>query len=358
MRIWIDITDAAHVVFFAPVVRRLEDDGHSVTLTARRFAGADTVLRRYGLGGVLTTTHRGGGTATRLIGLVNRTAQLLGLASSGRHDVAAGSHASDFVITARLLGVPVLTFLDDERVGRANAVNLRLADEVAVPEAIPVADLVRLGAAPQRLFRYPGFREEYYLYDEHPGPDVLAGLGVDRRKVVGVVRPAPRPWPGGERRDEADRPLRELVAALAARPSVTLVVLARDEAQRRRYAALGRSLVVPGEPLDAVALVAAADFALGHGGTVLREAAALGTPAYTVAGGPLPAVERALLADGRLRRARRPEDLVLRKKDPLTTVVPPRDPRLFAARIVSLGRRGAGRLTAGVTDETGPPPLT
>ena len=89
MRIWIDITDAAHVVFFAPVVRRLEDDGHSVTLTARRFAGADTVLRRYGLGGVLTTTHRGGGTVTRLIGLVNRTAQLLGLASSGRYDVAA-----------------------------------------------------------------------------------------------------------------------------------------------------------------------------------------------------------------------------------------------------------------------------
>ena len=75
MRVWVDITDASHVVFFAPIVRRLEDAGHTVTVTARRFAGADLVLRRYGLGGVLTTGHRGGGLGTRAVGLVNRTAQ-------------------------------------------------------------------------------------------------------------------------------------------------------------------------------------------------------------------------------------------------------------------------------------------
>src|SRR5665647_385867 len=72
MRIWVDITDASHVVFFAPLVRRLEDAGHTVTITARRFAGADLVLRRYGLGGVLTTGHRGGSLGTRAVGLVNR----------------------------------------------------------------------------------------------------------------------------------------------------------------------------------------------------------------------------------------------------------------------------------------------
>ena len=120
-------------------MRRLEDAGHTVTLTARRFAGADLVLRRYGLGGVLTTQHRGGGLGTRAVGLVNRTAQLLGSASSGRFDVAAGSHASDFVLTAWTLAIPQMTFLDPERLGRSNLVNVRLVDEVAVPEAMPVA---------------------------------------------------------------------------------------------------------------------------------------------------------------------------------------------------------------------------
>ena len=174
MRVWVDITDASHVVFFAPIVRRLEDAGHTVTVTARRFAGADLVLRRYGLGGVLTTGHRGGGLGTRAVGLVNRTAQLLGSASSGRFDVAAGSHASDFVLTAWTLGIPQLTFLDDERLRRGNAVNVRLVDEVAVPEAIPPATLAALGAPPDKLFRYPGFKEEYYLYDFSPDPRVLA----------------------------------------------------------------------------------------------------------------------------------------------------------------------------------------
>ena len=146
MRVWVDITDASSVVFFAPIVRRLEDAGHTVTLTARRFAGADLVLRRYGLGGLLTTQHRGGGLGTRAVGLVNRTAQLIGSASSGRFDVAAGSHASDFVLTAWTLAIPQMTFVDPERLGRSNLVNVRLVDEVAVPEAVPVAGLTSMGA--------------------------------------------------------------------------------------------------------------------------------------------------------------------------------------------------------------------
>jgi predicted glycosyltransferase len=222
MRIWVDITDASHVVFFAPLVRRLEDAGHTVTITARRFAGADLVLRRHGLGGVLTTGHRGGSLGARAVGLVNRTAQLLGSASSGRFDVAAGSHASDFALAAWTLGVPQMTFLDDERLRRGNAVNVRLVDEVAVPEAIPPAVLAAMGAPPDRLFRYPGFKEEYYLYDFSPDARVLASLGVDRRHVVGVVRPA-RPARGaGAAPAQGETALGGLVRDLAGRRNVTL----------------------------------------------------------------------------------------------------------------------------------------
>jgi predicted glycosyltransferase len=329
MRVWVDITDASHVVFFAPIVRRLEDSGHTVTLTARRFAGADLVLRRYGLGGVLTTGHRGGGLGTRAVGLVNRTAQLIGSASSGHFDVAAGSHASDFALTAWTLGIPQLTFLDDERLRRGNAVNVRLVDEVAVPEAIPAAALAALGAPPGKLFRYPGFKEEYYLHDFSPDPHVLAALGVDRRRVVGVVRPArPARWAGGAAAED-EAVLSGLVRELGGRRHVTLVLVARDGEQRARFLTLG----VPG-------LVAAADFVLGAGGVMAREAAALGTPAYTLALEPPAAVDAALLAAGRLRRAASAEDVELRKKgDARTTQALPRDPALFVDRVLELARR-------------------
>jgi hypothetical protein len=369
MRVWVDITDASHVVFFAPIVRRLEEAGHVVTVTARRFAGADLVLRRYGLGGVLTTGHRGGGLGTRAVGLVNRTAQLIGSASSGRFDVAAGSHASDFVLAAWTLGIPQLTFLDDEHSRRSNSVNVRLVDEVAVPEAVPPATLSAFGASPDKLFRYPGFTEEYYLYDMRPDPDALDQLGVDRRNVVGVVRP-PRPpraaseggRSGHGESAEAETALLEIVGELSARRDVTLVLVARDAGQRERFLTRApRGMVAPEGPLtEAVSLLAAADFVLGSGGVMAREAAALGTPAYTVSARPPSAVEASLMAGRRLRPVASAAGIDLHKKDARLTVVQPRDPSVFVARLAELSRRRAhrarlGRLVADVGDGEGPP---
>ena len=364
MRIWVDITDASAVVFFAPVVRRLEDAGHTVTLTARRFAGADLVLRRYGLGGVLTTQHRGGGLGTRAVGLVNRTAQLLGSASSGRFDVACGSHASDFVLTAWTLGIPQMTFLDPDRLGRSNLINVRLVDAVAVPEAVPSSALTTMGAARDKLFRFPGFKEEYYLYDAQPDPDALARLGVDRRRITGIVRPAAPSMrmPADETAPPGESLLASVLAGLAGRRNVSLVVVARDEAQRQRLLALRLpSVLVPGGPVDGVGLLAAADFVVGLGGVMLREAAALGTPAYTLSPSAGP-VEASLLADGRLTRAASAGDVTLRKKDTRTAVALPRDPWLFGDRLLELARdrtrhERLGRLVQEEDGEEPPPAL-
>jgi predicted glycosyltransferase len=365
VRIWVDITDASAVVFFAPIVRRLEDAGHRVTLTARRFAGADLVLRRYGLGGVLTTQHRGGSLGTRAVGLVNRTAQLLGSASSGRFHVAAGSHASDFVLTAWTLAIPQMTFLDADRLGRSNLVNVHLVDEVAVPDAVPVAALTSTGAPAAKLFRYPGFKEEYYLHDAQPDPEALSRLGVERRHVVGIVRPPAPPMrlPAGETAPADETSLVDLLCGLAGRRNVTLVVAARDQSQRRRFLALELPRVlVPGGLVDGIGLLAAADFVVGLGGAMIREAAALGTPAYTLAPAPAGAVEAALLADGRLLRATGPDDIRLRKKDTRTVAAPPRDPRLFAERLVELAQRRSrharlGRLVQDAASESPPTPV-
>lgn len=340
MRVWVDTTTAADVVFFAPIVQRLESSGHTVTVTARRFASADLVLRRYGLAAVLVGHHRGGGVAARAVGLANRTRQLLGSAAGGSFDVAAGSHTSDFVLAGWTLGIPQMTFLDEDDL-RKTPFNLRMADEVAVPDAIAREALSALRPSPRRFVRYPGFKEEYYLHDIQPDPQVLRGLGVDDRHVVGVVRPSRAsstatdavPWSG-------ETALTDFVREVAGRRNVTLVLLARDRDQRQRFLSLGASgLVAPEGMVDGVGLIAAADFVLGDGGIMTREAAALGTPAYTVAGHPLTAVDRSLLKTGRLRLSTGPDDLRLRKKDFRTATRDPRDPWIFVDELLALARR-------------------
>ena len=65
----------------------------------------------------------------------------------------------------------------------------------------------------------------------------------------------------------------------------------------------------PSAPIDAQSLVAFADVVVSAGGTMNREAVALGTPVWTTFEGRLGAVDERLIAEGRLRRLERPEDV-------------------------------------------------
>ncbi len=343
LRVWVDVTEASQVVFMAPIVRRLEGSGHTVTLTARRFAEADLVLRRYGLPAVLTTGHRGGGLGTRAVGLANRTARLLALAAGERFDVAVGSHASDLAGATWALGIPTMTFLDDEHLHRGNTLNMRLVDEVAAPDAVSPATLTTYGAPSDRLFRYPGFKEEYYLHDLSADPGALAGLGVDGRRLVGVVRPGRAAAGAESRREEAA--LLGITRELATHPDLTLIVVARDEAQRRAFLEIdGSALLAPATPLTgAASLIAAADFILGAGGVMTREAAALGVPAYTVSWRPATPVDASLLASGRLRRVATAAEIAPVKQDARTAPAYTRDPVIFVNRLLELARRRSRR---------------
>src|SRR5687768_12746650 len=182
----------------------------------------------------------------------------------------------------------------------------RLASRVVVPKAFPEEALRRAGARPRKVRRYDGIKEDVYLADFAPDPRFGEALrerfGIDlTRDTLVVVRP-----PASEalyHRFENEL-FDELLARLLARPAVKVVLLARGAAQREavvsRFAAA--NLFAPREALDGANLVAAADLVVSAGGTMNREAAALGTPAATVYAGRWAAVDEQLVREGRLKR--------------------------------------------------------
>jgi predicted glycosyltransferase len=275
--------------------------------------------------------------------------------AGGRFDVATGTHTTDFVLAAWTLGIPQMTFLDDEGLRAASAFGMRFADEVAVPDVIATSVLTAFRPAPRRFVRYPGFREEYYLHDLRPDPAALDRLGVEPRHVVGIVRPAVPPADSvGAEAAQGELALMRILEGVAGRRHMTLLLLARDRAQRRRFLALGLpGLIAPEEAVDGVSLIAAADFVVGDGSVMLREAAALGTPAYTVTRRSLTAVDRSLLRGGRLTVAAHPEDLVVRKKEMLTAMLESRDPQVFVEELLTLARRRPRRSRAGGLADVG-----
>jgi len=185
-------------------------------------------------------------------------------------------------------------------------VNCRLAQAVVVPDAIPPERVYRYGAR-NKLRRYEGLKEEYYLSDFEPDVSVLEQLGLDPAAPIAVVRTPPAV--SLYHRFENDL----FGAVLERLQGAQAVVLPRTDEQR---AELGRAggFIVPEQAIDAQSLIFYADLVVSAGGTMNREAVALGTPVFTVFEGRLGAVDERLIADGRLKRLRRPEDVELVKR--------------------------------------------
>ena len=329
MRIWVDLTNSPHVLVMRPVIRALERRGARVDVTARDFAQTLGLLERFRIDHTAIGHHRGGHVASKALGLASRSGALVRWARGRRFDLALGHGSNDVSVAAALLRVPSVTSFDYEFAKVQHAINCRLARRIVVPDAIPPERLRPYGATPEKLRPYEGLKEEYYLADFEPDPAVLTELGLDANKPLAVLRTPP--VVSLYHRFEA--PLFGQV--LDRLRGEQVVVLPRVESQR---AELG-GFIVPERAIDAQSLMAFADLVISAGGTMNREAVALGTPVWTTFEGRLGAVDERLIAEGRLRRLERPEDVVLTRRDDRGGVTADervrRDPAILAAMLLA-----------------------
>ncbi len=301
MRIWIDLTNSPHVLVMRPVIEKLRERGHEVEVTARDFAQTLGLLERFGIAHTAIGRHRGGRIGAKARGLAERSLALTRWARGRRFDRALGHGSNDITIAAALLRIPSATTFDYEWATVQHNVNCRLAAAVVVPDAIPPERLYRYGAR-GKIRAYPGLKEEYYLADFEPDPAIVEELGLDRAQPIAVVRTPPAV--SLYHRFENDLFARVLVRLA----DVQTVVLPRTPEQRAELERSG-GFIVPERAIDAQSLIAYADVVVSAGGTMNREAVALGTPVYTVFEGRLGAVDERLIAEGRLRRLTSPEEL-------------------------------------------------
>jgi len=301
VRVWIDLTNSPHVLVMRPVIEQLRTRGHEVEVTARDFAQTLELCTRLGIDHTTIGRHRGAGLSAKARGLAARSLALTRWARGRRFDLALGHGSNDVTVAAAILRVPCATTFDYEWAAVQHNVNCRLAQAVVVPDAIAPSRLYRYGAR-GKVRGYPGLKEEYYLSDFEPDPAVLEELGLDPGRPIAVVRTPPEV-------SLYHRFANDLFArVLEQLRTIQTVVLPRTPEQRAELAAL-QSMIVPERAIDAQSLIAYADLVVSAGGTMNREAVALGTPVYTVFEGRLGAVDERLIAEGRLQRVVRAEDV-------------------------------------------------
>jgi uncharacterized protein len=327
VRVWIDLTNSPHVLVMRPLIEAMREDGHDVEVTARDFAQTLELLERFGIEHTAIGRHRGGRLGDKGVGLVSRSLALARWGRGRRFDLALGHGSNDVTVAATLLRVPAATAFDYEWATVQHTVNCRLARAVVVPDAIPPDRLYRFGAR-GKIRAYAGMKEEYYLADFEPSEAVLVELGLDRGKPLVVVRTPPEV--SLYHRFENDL----FPAVLDRLRGTQTVVLPRTPEQRDELQRLG-GFVVPPRAVDAQSLVAYADLVISAGGTMNREAVALGTPVYTTFEGRLGAIDERLLGEGRLRRLSNPEEVVLEKRPGSGGERVRRDPRVLVRLLLS-----------------------
>lgn len=295
-RIWIDLDNSPHVPFFRPIIGELQSRGCSVVLTARDAFQVSELTNLHHLQCKAIGRHYGRNKFMKVVGLLVRSAQLLPFAIRDRPNLAVSHGSRAQIMAAKLLRIPTVLIADYE-----HARQVIRSDWVIVPEVIPKEVVSRLA---KRVLSYPGIKEDVYVSNLRPDPTILAKLGVKESQIIVTVRP-----PATEahyHNPDSDKLFSAVMDFLGLAEGTQVVLLPRNVRQRdeivQRWSMWLQSgkMIIPGQAVEGLNLVWHSDLVISGGGTMNREAAALGVPVYSIFRGTIGAVDRYLSQNGRL----------------------------------------------------------
>lgn len=336
-RVWIDLDNTPHVPFFLPIIRALEREGHSVIVTARDAFQVCSLAKYHGLTFRTVGRHHGANKAMKVMGTLWRAVQLIPILIRQRPDIAMSHGSRSLELVSSLLGIPSMLIFDYEHAVRLPFVKPALG---VAPASIDDASLGR--EFRYGLRTYEGLKEDVYAESFRPDPSILNDLGIAADEVLVTIRP-----PATEahyHNPEAETLFVETVNFLGAIDGVRMVILPRTTSSQGSFVLRTwprwceeRRIVVPERALNGLNLVWFSDLVVSGGGTMNREAAALGVPVYSIFRGKLGAVDQYLTREGRMVLIETPEDIPL-KLNPVKrerSAKPPSTERLALRQILA-----------------------
>jgi uncharacterized protein len=305
-KVWIDLDNTPHVPFFEPIMKEFRARGYDVLCTARDAFQVCDLARQRGVSFRQVGRHSGKNRIRKAFGLFYRAMQLLPIAMREKPVLAISHGSRAQIIACKLLNIPSVLIEDYEHADYPPSMRPRWE---IVPETI---DDRGLCCPPDHARRYPGLKEHVYVRNFQPDASVLEELGLKEQHLIVTVRP-----PATEAHYHNDRGeglFFEMMNFLLKDPRVRVVLMPRNSKQahwirRNNPGWFSNSrVVVPSGPMDGLNVIFHSDLVVSGGGTMNREAAALGVPAYSILCGKVGAVDRALERSGQLTLVNSPGD--------------------------------------------------
>lgn len=297
-KIWIDIDNSPHVPFFIPIIEQLQERGHEVLLTARNSYQVCELLEFHHLDCKVVGGHWGKNRLLKTLGTLGRAARLVPLAFREKPDLGLSLFSRAQILTCKALRIPMVVTFDYEFIAKMQFLQL---DWILVPDVVPDSGA---GFARKGVSHYPGLKEDVYVPRFEPDEGLRKDLGITESDLLVTVRP-----PATEahyHNPESDALFRAALEFLTPQSDVRVVLLPRNQKQaavlRKEWASCLKAgrIVIPEHVVDGLNLIWQSDLVISGGGTMNREAAALGVPVYSIFRGRIGAVDRYLAESGRL----------------------------------------------------------
>ena len=295
--VWIDLDNSPHVPFFLPIIEELKNQGVEILLTARNTYQVCDLLDFFHLQCKVVGRHYGKHRMLKVLGNILRACQLAPTMVWRQPDLAVSHGSRAQIVVGRTLGIPTLMMQDYEYSARTGFLE---ADWILTPDVVPNSAMSR---RPGRVLKYPGLKEDVYVPGFRPDPSIRQQLGISSEDLVVTLRP-----PATEahyHNHKSDILFAEALKFLD-RPHITIVTLPRshrqDQSLRNEWPDLiaSRRMIIPKSAVDGLNLIWFSDLVISGGGTMNREAAALGAPVYSIFRGTIGAVDAYLAQQGRL----------------------------------------------------------
>ena len=294
MKIWIDISNAPHALFFKEIIKELKKK-HKVLVTARDYGPIFDVLKMNGIKFKPIGTHGGKELEQKLMKSAERMLELTRLISKEKPDVCAYKYSIEAARVSFGLGIPSVAIADNEYGHAQNMLTLPFADSVIVPRAILTSDLQRFGVKDNKVIRFDGVCETANVAGFSPSDRIVKEMDLDPEIPIVIVRP--EPYYAAYYR-KGTRFTEKLIRALNKNNErIQIVVIPRSEKEKALEKKFSNVRTVD-STIDSLNLCYHADLVISAGGTMNREAALLGVPTIACFPESFLAVDRFLVGKG------------------------------------------------------------
>lgn len=297
-KIWIDLDNSPHVPFFRPIIEELRARGYEVFITARDAYQVRELLEYYGVEGKVIGKHYGKHKIFKALGTFWRAFVLIAMVRKEKPNLSICHGSRGCLVTSKVLGIPNLTMTDYEFTTPIPSIR---PTWLVIPSVVP-DDRFRISGL--RILKYPGIKEDVYLPSFRPDISLPRRLGIPPEAVIITVRP-----PATEahyHNPESDALLTEALKRFSTAANTTIILLPRNKRQESELQATWREeisagrILIPNHVEDGLNLIWNSDLVISGGGTMNREAAAMGVPVYSIFRGKIGAVDQHLADSGRL----------------------------------------------------------